>query len=304
MIVVWQNRDIMAVNDLPSNVSYGTVVGRFLLAYADGVDSDQYPDGVPAKGTILFTPAPANIKDTSAVVGLVPTPVTMLPATIQCALDNEGYLLGSDGERGVRLLATDDPDLNPVDWTWQVDYRLTDQDDVAVRGIPTHDIEVPGGQVTDLTLVAPIAGSDGTWYIQGPQGPRGIRGRFTAGDTAPTFDGPEEDPLTAGDAWFNTTSGKLYVYYDNFWVEAYGNIAGIQGPQGIQGEPGIDGQGVNLSVGSVVSTPWGDAPSVTITGTFPDQVINFVLNEGPQGEPGIDGLDGEPAMHPFMLAFS
>lgn len=302
----------MAVNDLPSNVSYGTVVGRFLLAYADGVDSDQFPDGVPAKGTILFTPAPANIKDTSAMVGLVLTPVTFMPATIQCSLDDEGYLLGSDGERGVRLVATDDPDLNPTDWTWQVDYRLTDQDGVAVRGIPTHDIEVPGGEVTDLTLVAPIAGSDGTWYIQGPQGPRGIRGRFTSSDTPPVFGG-EEEPLTTGDAWFNITTGKLYVYYDSSWVEAYGNIAGLQGIQGIQGEPGIDGQGVNLTIGTVVSTPWGEAPEVTITGTFPNQVINFVLNQGPQGEPGIDGLDGEPgidgldgepAMHPFMLAFS
>jgi hypothetical protein len=294
----------MAVNDLPSNVSYGTVVGRFLLAYADGVDSDQYPDGVPAKGTILFTPAPANIKDATAVVGTIPTPVTILPATIQCSLDSDGYLLGSDGTRGVRLVATDDPDLNPADWTWQVDYRLTDQDDVAVRGIPTHDIEVPGGQITDLTLVAPVAGSDGVWYIRGPQGYQGLRGRFFSSPTPPTYGTGEEEPLTTGDAWFDETSGRLYVYYDNFWIESTVNLAGPVGPKGPKGDPGqdgADGQGVNLSIGTVASLPWGETPTVTISGTFPNQVISFEFNEGPQGP---QGIDGEPAMHPFMLAFS
>lgn len=303
----------MAVNDLPSNVSYGTVVGRFLLAYADGVDSDLYPDGVPAKGTILFTPAPANIKDVSALVGTTVTPVTFMPATIQCSLDSQGYLLGSDGERGVRLVATDDPDLNPTDWTWQVDYRLTDQDDVAVRGIPTHDIEVPGGEVTDLTLVAPVAGSDGIWYIRGAQGFTGPRGRFFVGSTAPLYNNGEENPLEEGDAWYNDTTGRLYVYYDSFWVEAYANLAGPTGPKGSKGDPGqdgADGQGVNLSIGTVASLPWGQTPTVTITGTFPNQTISFEFNEGPQGiqgvqgDPGTNGLDGEPAMHPFMLAFS
>ena len=31
---------------LPTNVGYGTVTGRFMLAYADGSDADVFPDGV------------------------------------------------------------------------------------------------------------------------------------------------------------------------------------------------------------------------------------------------------------------
>lgn len=297
----------MAVNDLPSNVSYGTVVGRFLLAYSDGVDSDQFPDGVPAKGTVLFTPSAPYVKDPTAVVGTTLTPVTILPATIECQLDSDGYLLGSDGARGVRLVATDDPDLNPTDWTWRVDYRLTDQDGTLTRGIPTHHIELPTNTTVDLTIAAPVPAGNGTYYIVGPRGITGMRGRFFTGATPPTFSSEEEDPLTTGDAWFDEVNGRLYVYYDSFWVETTTNLAGPTGPQGPQGDPGVDGadgQGVNLTVGTVTSVAAGTPLTVTITGTFPNQVINFELEQGEQGPQGIQGADGEPAMHPFMLAFS
>jgi len=44
--------------DIPSNLSYGTVTGRFLLAYADSNDVGSNPDAVPAQGTVYFTPSP------------------------------------------------------------------------------------------------------------------------------------------------------------------------------------------------------------------------------------------------------
>jgi len=154
----------MAVNDLPSNVTYGTVVGRFLLAYADGVDSDVFPDGVPAKGTVLFTPSAKALKNLNAS----PAPVTILPGTIECSLDTDGYLLGSDGTRGVRLIATDNTENNPYDWTWRVDYRFTDQDDIAVATIPFFHMELPGGGQVDLTSASPVADSNGVLYLTGP----------------------------------------------------------------------------------------------------------------------------------------
>ena len=151
---------------LPSNVNYGTVTGRFLLAYADGVDADQNPDGVPAKGSVLFTPSPAYVKNLTAL----PAPVTILPATVECLLDSEGYLLGSDGSRGVRLVATDDPDNNPLEWTWRVDFRLTDQDDVPTRGISRFSFELPSDTSVDLAALAPVPSADGTFYLVGPRG--------------------------------------------------------------------------------------------------------------------------------------
>ena len=120
---------------LPSNVNYGTVVGQFLLAYADSNDVDLYPDGIPAKGYIYFRPSPIKLLDAQAS----PNPVTILPAVVECALDADGYLLGGDGTKGVRLVATDDADMNPVNWTWTVEFRLTDQDDVPVS-LPSFSI--------------------------------------------------------------------------------------------------------------------------------------------------------------------
>lgn len=164
---------------LPSNVGYGTVTGRFLLAYADAEDLDVYPDGVPCKGSVLLTPSASYVKNVTAS----PAPVTILPATIECFLDSEGYILGSDSTRGVRLVATDDTDNNPVDWTWRVDFRLTDQSDTPTRGIPTFYFELPAGQTVDLTTVSPVPDANGVYYLTGPQGATGATG--ATGPTGP-----------------------------------------------------------------------------------------------------------------------
>lgn len=135
--------------NLPSNLSYGTVVGRFLLAYADGIDEDSNPDGAAAKGNIYLTPSIVYLKDVTAS----PAPVTIIPAVVVCSLDADGYLISPAGQAGVRLLATNDTDGNPTGWTWTVRYKLTDQNDVPVVGIPDQVISVPAGQTIDLSVV-------------------------------------------------------------------------------------------------------------------------------------------------------
>lgn len=160
----------MATNDLPSNVSYGTVTGRFLLAYADGVDANLNPDGAAAKGSIFFTPSPSSLRNLEAE----PAPVTILPSIVECVLDADGYLLGSDGTPGVRLIATDDPSNNPVQWTWRVDFKLTDQNDVPIRGIKRFSFELPSDTTVDLAALTPVIDSKGTGYIVGPQGVAGL----------------------------------------------------------------------------------------------------------------------------------
>jgi hypothetical protein len=139
---------------LPSNVSYGTVVGRYLIAYQDGIDVDVYPDGVPCGGKIFFTPSVTSLRNATSS----PTPVTILPRPVTCELDSDGYLNGPDGTPGVRLIATDDEDNEPVDWTWRVDYQLTDSSGMALRGIGSHNISLNGGTTLDLITVSPVAG--------------------------------------------------------------------------------------------------------------------------------------------------
>lgn len=54
---------------------------------------------------------------------------------------------------------------------------------------------------------------------------------FLAGAT--TQDGPPSGSL--GQIWFETDTGKTFIYYDSFWVEVG---SGPQGPQGPQGPAG------------------------------------------------------------------
>lgn len=141
-------------NELPTNAGYGTVKARFLIAYADGSDIDSFPDGAPAFGNVYFKPSVEKIRNASAI----PAAVTIIPTTLVCGIDEEGYLTSPSGSRNVNLLATDDTDNDPTGWTWAVSYKLTDSNGAAFLGIGAHDLSVPQGQVIDLIDFAPSIG--------------------------------------------------------------------------------------------------------------------------------------------------
>ena len=64
---------------------------------------------------------------------------------------------------------------------------------------------------------------------------------------------------------------------------------GPAGPQGNDGAAGAVGPANVLTVGTVVA---GASPAVTITGTAPNQTINFVLQKGDKGDKGDPGAPG------------
>jgi hypothetical protein len=151
---------------LPSNISYGQIVHRMVLAVGDGGDADRLPDAVPMAGAqISFTPSVAWLLNASAV-----PPVTIYPQRIVCTTDADGYLVDPMGEQGVWLIATDDPDTNPTNFTYAVEIRVNG---LATR---TFNISVPGGVTTDLTSVMPVSTSPGSVNVVGPQGPAGPQG--------------------------------------------------------------------------------------------------------------------------------
>lgn len=101
-------------------------------------------------------------------------------------------------------------------------------------------------------------------------------------------------------------NNELFIYSEanSDWV-SIGAIQGPKGDPGSKGEKGDKGEtgetgatgatGATgpanvLSIGSVIS---GAAPSVTITGESPTQVLNFVLQKGDKGEKGDKGDQGE-----------
>lgn len=139
---------------LPANVTYGKIVGRYLLAVADTADVDLNPDAVPASGTVTFTPGPTKLLITPS------TPhTTIVPLPVVCTFDpTTGDLLGPNGLAGVWLVATDNPDTVPIDWTYRVRIEFD--------GLPTpvtFDIAVPGGVTADLTTLTPVPTSTGTY---------------------------------------------------------------------------------------------------------------------------------------------
>ena len=85
---------------LPAAVSTATVVGTFLdLA------------GNAATGTVTFEAAPCRLVDSADDVILLGIPIV---ATLDVA-----------GHFEIELVATDDPDLNPVVWTYLVTVRIS-----------------------------------------------------------------------------------------------------------------------------------------------------------------------------------
>lgn len=85
--------------ELPTALTYGHVVGRYLLAVGDTTrDEDRLPDAVAAQGTVRFRPTVAAIR---SAAGLSPV---VVPQLVTATLDDEGYLLDSAGSRGVWLV--------------------------------------------------------------------------------------------------------------------------------------------------------------------------------------------------------
>lgn len=97
-------------------VGYTDIVGKFTRAVVDGPDSDRDPDRIPIEGLqfeFVVDLKPAIARDTVAkeTVYLEPIPATT---------DENGILIGPDGLPGIRLTASDSPDLEPNGWTYTV----------------------------------------------------------------------------------------------------------------------------------------------------------------------------------------
>ena len=271
---------------LPSNISYGTVVGRFLLAYADSSDVDLYPDGIPAKGSVFFTPSPANLKDVSAT----PAPVTILPSRVEAVLDADGYLCGYTGDQGIRLVATDDADLNPLNWTWLAEFRLTDENDGTVP-LSSFSFSLPGGTSVDLAAVAPVPDANGTYYLIGPTGPAN---ELTDGTVTTGAAGSSAIVAITGDAPAQTIDFTIPK-----GDQGIQGIQGIQGPIGETGATGLNWQGEWSALADYVnddavyynSSSWfasgdptvGEVPSITATHWYPLALQGATGLTGPVG---------------------
>lgn len=149
----------------PSEVAFGRIRGRILLAVADGIDVDGNPDPAPAQGSIKFTP-----EVTDAIHYNTEPDKVVVPTAISAALDAEGDI-------DIFLLATDVG--NPVNWTYKVEFNI-----VGVTIPPVH-ISVATGSDVLIGQIVPVGTATGTVSLIGPPGPPGEGG---AGGGSPTGD--------------------------------------------------------------------------------------------------------------------
>ena len=106
--------------DLPTELTYGKVVGRLILAVADSADTGRLPDATPAVGSVTFTPLNPFIKTQS------PAPATVIKQSIVCNLDSSGFLIDPASAIGVWLVAG----------VYSVKYTIP------LASVPGHDITV------------------------------------------------------------------------------------------------------------------------------------------------------------------
>lgn len=149
----------------PSN---GKVVGRFLVGIGDGTDADTLPDAAVPTGTITFTPSVKKV----LVANGSPDPFTFELQPITATIDSSGYLTFNN-QTGVWLVATNDTNTNPTDFTYSVQYNIAYSG--GVIDTSKFDIKVPASTTdpatwTDLTKAAPVPSSIGTAIVKGDPG--------------------------------------------------------------------------------------------------------------------------------------
>jgi hypothetical protein len=148
-------RDTFIPVPLPPNVQTGRVIGTFTQAIAGPAGAA--PVLAPCAGTVTFTATPAFMID----AGSAP-PLTILPQPFVASLDANGAI-------DITLMATDDLDLNPSGWTYTVSFAIG-------PAYGPFSVRLPAGSVVDLSLVAPVASSNGQAIIVGPKGDKGDKG--------------------------------------------------------------------------------------------------------------------------------
>lgn len=137
--------------DFPSDVATGHISGTILAWLADSADPGSVPDVEPFEtATIKFTPSVKYVLHPSSGTIIVPKP--------------EPITLSVSGVVDVTLVATDDPDINPMGWTYRVDIALVGAE------IKPFNINCPSGSDRLLTELVEIPASDGTYVTQGPAG--------------------------------------------------------------------------------------------------------------------------------------
>lgn len=146
------------------------------------------------------------------------------------------------------------------------------------------------GVAWDL-IVSPVVGATGPTGPSGADsvvaGPTGPTGAFTIQAATP----PESADL--GDAWFNSETGQIYVYYDDYWVESASSNIGPAGPTGPTGATGASSTVAGPTGTTGATGPTGPQGNTGPTGPNGLDITGPTGPYGPTGATGAQGDEGE-----------
>jgi hypothetical protein len=126
--------------------------------------------------------------------------------------------------------------------------------------------------MTGATGPTGATGFTGATGVTGATGDTGTRGVFsTAEDTPPTG-------AVQGDVWFDPATGIMFVYYDNFWIQASSNTSGDKGATGATGPTGSAATTGSWTIATGTNTynfevPSGGTYTMWVKGNIPNGII-------------------------------
>jgi hypothetical protein len=140
-------------------------------------------------------------------------------------------------------------------------------------------------------VISPVEGPTGPTGPAGADssatGPTGPTGAFTTSSAIP----PEN--AAQGDAWFNSETGQIFVFYDNYWVESASSNVGAEGPTGATGPTGPEGAASIIPGATGPTGPTGPQGNTGPTGSKGLDVTGPTGPQGPTGVAGPTGAEGE-----------
>lgn len=143
------------------------------------------------------------------------------------------------------------------------------------NSLVVKDVEIdPSGATSNQILKY-----DGTKFVPASN---------TSVGAATVSDTPPSSPAN-GQFWYESDTGKTFVYYDSFWVEVSSGAQGAQGPMGAQGPAGA--QGATGSQGPA-GTQGPQGPQGTQGPQGPAGAQGAQGAQGPQGPTGATGSAG------------
>jgi collagen type VII alpha len=139
-------------------------------------------------------------------------------------------------------------------------------------------------------VVSPVVGPTGPTGVAGAAsnvtGPTGATGAFSISSATPPASADE------GDAWFNSETGQIFVYYDSYWVESASSNVGPSGDTGPTGPTGAEGAASTIAGAAGPTGATGPQGNTGPTGANGLDITGPTGQGGPTGATGEQGIEG------------